>query len=70
VAYDRWGISFVGGDDKEREFVLTWRDSSSAPGARGWQWTSQPMSEESLRQELADVPKEKVDAEVTKARNG
>jgi hypothetical protein len=69
MAYDSWAIALAE-DDQEREFVLIRRDSSLAPGARGWQWTRDPISEEDLRWELADERKEKVDAEITKARSG
>jgi hypothetical protein len=69
MAYDSWGITLAE-DDKEREFVLILRDSNLSPGASGWQRTSEPMSEEKLRQELAkmNVPQEKAAAEIAKAR--
>lgn len=69
MTYDSWAVSWAE-EDKEREFILLLRDSSLAPGARGWQWTSELMSEEKLRQELAkmNVLNEKADADIAKAR--
>ncbi|MGA3160461.1 MAG: hypothetical protein ABSC77_04525 [Terracidiphilus sp.] len=69
MAYNSWGIT-LWENDKKREFVLILRNSNLSPGASGWQWTSEPMSEEKLRQELANmnVPTEKANAEIAKTR--
>jgi hypothetical protein len=68
MAYNSWRVILWDKDDKEREFVLEIRDSKIAPGQKGSLRTSDPMSEDNLRRELADLAKEEVDAEITKAR--
>ena len=69
MGFDLWAIQSTN-LDKEREFVLIFRDSSLMPGEKGWQETSVPMSEEQLREALSrlNVPNARVEEEVANAR--
>lgn len=69
MGYDLWALQLTN-QENDREFVLLFRNSSLAPGEKGWQEASVPMSEEQLREALSklNVPEVEVDERIAEAR--
>lgn len=69
VSIDNWALIAMR-NDEDREFILILRDSSFPPSTKGWQETTGPMAEETLRKTMAElhIPNEKIDAEIGEAR--
>jgi len=69
MEYDLWAVQSTN-LEKDKEFVLVFRNSSLTPGEKGWQEASVPMSEEQLKEALRklNVPEAKVNEEIVRAR--